>query len=180
MSYIWSPRSSELPSVEGWNTGKHSILSTKESTVKASNQAYAFDPDQRPGSTSRSAQYQSSGRGGVGNIRATSDCSQRTYISGVPEDFSPTKGRELQSLFHPGKIISTGRGGAGNVRSSSGGTIGARPSESSSKTDAEQAKYERSLIRKHEAARAARMHECVPTKAFGGKRWCRKHRAFVP
>ncbi|KAH9056846.1 hypothetical protein EDB87DRAFT_1634678, partial [Lactarius vividus] len=125
-----------------------------------------FNPDQLSRTTSRGGQYKSSGRGGAGNAREAPDYSQRAYISDGPEDFSSTKGRELRSSFHPDKIISTGRGGLGNVRPPSQNVIGARSSESLSTTEAEQAKYERLLIRKHEAARAAQMNS-VGRGGFG-------------
>ncbi|KAH8987310.1 hypothetical protein EDB92DRAFT_1948661 [Lactarius akahatsu] len=101
------------------------------------------------------------GRGGAGNAREASDYSQRASIFDGPEDFSSTKGRELPFSSHPEKIISTGRGGSGNVHSPSRDVIGAHSSELLSTTEAEQAKYERLLIRKHEGARAARMEEVV-------------------
>ncbi|KAH9039652.1 hypothetical protein EDB85DRAFT_265695 [Lactarius pseudohatsudake] len=118
----------------------------------------SFNPDQLSRTTSRGVQYKSSGRGGAGNAREAPDYSQRASIFDGPEDFSSTKGRELRSSFNPDKIISIGRGGSGNVHSPSRDVIGARSSELSSTTEAEQAKHERLLIRKHEATRAAQMH----------------------
>ncbi|KAK0461985.1 uncharacterized protein EV420DRAFT_1528228 [Desarmillaria tabescens] len=58
---------------------------------------------------------QSSGRGGLGNIRPTSTSRDRP-VDG-PDDFSSTRGRE--PAIEPTKIYSTGRGGAGNIRSPS-------------------------------------------------------------
>ncbi|KAH9020661.1 hypothetical protein EDB84DRAFT_1514637 [Lactarius hengduanensis] len=117
----------------------------------------SFNPDQLSRITSRGVQYKSSGRGGAGNAREAPDYSQRASIFDGPEDFSSTKGRELRSSFYPDKITSIGRGGSGNVHSPSRDVIGTRSSELLSTTEAEQAKYERLLIRKHETARAAQM-----------------------
>jgi len=60
--------------------------------------------------------YQSSGRGGLGNIRPSS-VSRDTRTESGPDDFSVTRGRE--PISHPTQIFSTGRGGAGNLRSPS-------------------------------------------------------------
>lgn len=57
----------------------------------------------------------STGRGGFGNIRATSESRDRP--SSGPDDFSVTRGRE--PVANPTTIYSTGRGGAGNLRSPS-------------------------------------------------------------
>ncbi|KAH9044902.1 hypothetical protein EDB83DRAFT_1559189 [Lactarius deliciosus] len=135
-----------------------SRLSTKESTTSTVTIVKPSNEDQLSRTTSRGGQYKPSGRGGAGNAREASDYSQRASIFDGPEDFSSTKGRELRSSSHPEKIISTGRGGSGNVHSPSRDVIGAHSSELLSTTEAEQAKYERLLIRKHEAARAAKMH----------------------
>ncbi|KAH9175262.1 hypothetical protein EDB89DRAFT_1903819 [Lactarius sanguifluus] len=93
--------------------------------------------DQRPRSTSRGRgrQYQSSGIGGAGNIRASSTSSERAHI-----------------------IISIGRGGAGNIRSPSRDVDLARPSKLSSILETEQTKYERSVIRDRETAREGQLH----------------------
>ncbi|KAH9039900.1 hypothetical protein EDB84DRAFT_1648131 [Lactarius hengduanensis] len=93
--------------------------------------------DQRPRSTSRGRgrQYQSSGIGGAGNIRASSTSSERAHI-----------------------IISIGRGGAGNIRSPSQDVDLARPSKLSSILETEQTKYERSVIRDRETAREGQLH----------------------
>ncbi|KAF8157263.1 hypothetical protein B0H34DRAFT_849518 [Crassisporium funariophilum] len=60
--------------------------------------------------------FQSTGRGGIGNIRQTSLSRDARPDSG-PDDFSTTRGRE--PLGSPTQIYSTGRGGAGNIRSPS-------------------------------------------------------------
>ncbi|KAH9082176.1 hypothetical protein EDB83DRAFT_2336866 [Lactarius deliciosus] len=116
--------------------------------------------DQRPRSTSRGRgrQYQSSGIGGAGNIRASSTSSERAHIVDGPDDFSSTRGREPRSPFHPDKIISIGRGGAGNIRSPSRDVDLARPSKLSSILETEQTKYERSVIRDRETAREGQLH----------------------
>ncbi|KAF8262472.1 hypothetical protein EI94DRAFT_1743602 [Lactarius quietus] len=157
MPHIQSSLDPELPAVNGRKIVDLSSLSTKESTTSAVTLVEPSNQDQRFCSTSRSGQYKSSGRGGVGNARAASDCIQRANILDGPGNFPSMNGREIRPLVRPDKIISTGRGGAGNVRSPSRDAIVARPSNVSSKMEAEQAKYERSLIRKHEAARATQM-----------------------
>ncbi|PFH47882.1 hypothetical protein AMATHDRAFT_111368, partial [Amanita thiersii Skay4041] len=60
--------------------------------------------------------YQSSGRGGLGNIRRAS-ASRDARPETIPEDISVSRGREPR--IEPTKIYSTGRGGAGNIRSPS-------------------------------------------------------------
>ncbi|KAF8729348.1 hypothetical protein AX14_006254 [Amanita brunnescens Koide BX004] len=66
--------------------------------------------------------YQSSGRGGAGNIRRAS--ASRDARPDGPDDFSTPRGREPRPT-HPAdtspnpQVFSTGRGGAGNIRSPS-------------------------------------------------------------
>jgi hypothetical protein len=66
--------------------------------------------------------FQSSGRGGAGNIKRSSKSRDARPVDG-PDDFSPARGRELAN--HPpntnanGTFVSAGRGGAGNYRSPS-------------------------------------------------------------
>lgn len=59
--------------------------------------------------------FTSTGRGGIGNIRPTSQSRDARPETG-PDDFSPIRGRELAD---PSQVFSTGRGGAGNLRSPS-------------------------------------------------------------
>ncbi|KAJ8086887.1 hypothetical protein PM082_005712 [Marasmius tenuissimus] len=59
--------------------------------------------------------FRSSGRGGIGNIRTTSR--DNTRPTDGPDDFSPSRGRELK--VQSDAVYSTGRGGAGNIRSPS-------------------------------------------------------------
>ncbi|SJL02147.1 uncharacterized protein ARMOST_05473 [Armillaria ostoyae] len=66
-------------------------------------------------SQSRGREFQSSGRGGLGNIRPSSTSRDRPV--GGPDDYSSTRGRE--PAIEPTKVYSTGRGGAGNIRSPS-------------------------------------------------------------
>ncbi|KAL4068509.1 hypothetical protein V8B97DRAFT_835269 [Scleroderma yunnanense] len=61
--------------------------------------------------------FQSSGRGGVGNIRRSSQSREPRSFEAGPDDFSPTRGRE--PAVHPDRVYSVGRGGAGNMRSPS-------------------------------------------------------------
>ncbi|KIY43157.1 hypothetical protein FISHEDRAFT_31579, partial [Fistulina hepatica ATCC 64428] len=58
----------------------------------------------------------SSGRGGLGNIRASSK--EPVHITDGPDDFSSTRGRERIPQAAQ-EVFSTGRGGAGNIRSPS-------------------------------------------------------------
>ncbi|KAI9447135.1 hypothetical protein BJY52DRAFT_1420490 [Lactarius psammicola] len=70
-------------------------------------------------STERSlsrGRLQSTGRGGVGNIRTPSV--DRVGASG-PDDFSDTRGRDPIPTQYLDEFTSTGRGGAGNIRSPS-------------------------------------------------------------
>ncbi|KAF8837991.1 hypothetical protein BDN67DRAFT_1024804 [Paxillus ammoniavirescens] len=60
--------------------------------------------------------FQSTGRGGIGNIRRSS-LSRDARPADGPDDFSPTRGRE--PVVHADRIYSVGRGGAGNIRSPS-------------------------------------------------------------
>ncbi|KAH9064314.1 hypothetical protein EDB87DRAFT_1600325 [Lactarius vividus] len=134
--------------------------STHESTSSTVTLVRPSNQDQRPRSTSRGRgrQYQSSGIGGAGNIRASSTSSERAHIVDGPDDFSSTRGREPRSPFHLDKVISIGRGGAGNIRSPSRDVDLARPSKLSSILETEQTKYERSVIRDRETAREGQLH----------------------
>ncbi|KAJ3576386.1 hypothetical protein NP233_g483 [Leucocoprinus birnbaumii] len=70
-------------------------------------------------SQSRGREAFSTGRGGLGNIRAPSASTSRSRpdpTSG-PDDFSDSRGREPVS--NSDRLYSTGRGGAGNIRSPS-------------------------------------------------------------
>ncbi|KAF9523686.1 hypothetical protein CPB83DRAFT_839520 [Crepidotus variabilis] len=69
-------------------------------------------------STSRGREFLSSGRGGIGNIRPSSN-SRDTRPTTGPDDFSQTRGREPRIQAATEQIFSTGRGGAGNMRSPS-------------------------------------------------------------
>jgi len=101
-----------------------------------------INPDRRSVSRGRDA-FQSSGRGGIGNIRRSSQSRDARPADG-PDDFSPTRGRE--PLVHPDRIYSVGRGGAGNIRS---------PSQEPSK-DVAEADHQARLVREH--AEATTMH----------------------
>ena len=90
---------------------------------------------------------QSTGRGGVGNIRCASASRDARPDTG-PDDFSPARGREPQPRLaesSPNHVISTGRGGAGNIRSPS------RDAHSSATAEA----AEKLVIRAHLAEGAA-------------------------
>ncbi|KAG2143529.1 uncharacterized protein EDB93DRAFT_1088117 [Suillus bovinus] len=60
--------------------------------------------------------FQSSGRGGMGNIRRSSISSDPRPVDSSDESGS-IRGRE--QAVHPDRMVSVGRGGAGNMRSSS-------------------------------------------------------------
>ncbi|KAG1884274.1 hypothetical protein F4604DRAFT_1919389 [Suillus subluteus] len=79
--------------------------------------------DERSVSRGRDA-FQSSGRGGIGNIRRSSLSSDSRPFDG-PDDFDLTRGRE--PLAHPDRIYLVGRGGAGNMRSPSQELVRDRP-----------------------------------------------------
>jgi len=137
-----------------------SRLSSRESTTSTTTLIKtSSNQEQRARSTSqgRGRQYQSSGIGGIGNIRASSTSSERTNVPDGPDDFSSTRGREPRSPFCLDKIMSIGRGGAGNIRSPSRDVVSARPGELSSISETEQIEYERSLIRNREVARESQM-----------------------
>ncbi|KAK0206699.1 hypothetical protein DFS33DRAFT_1316438 [Desarmillaria ectypa] len=89
-------------------------------------------------SQSRGREFQSSGRGGLGNIRPTSTSRDRPI--GGPDDFSSTRGRE--PAIEPTKVYSTGRGGVGNIRSPS------RDHKEHVGPDY----YEREIVREHDRA----------------------------
>jgi len=84
--------------------------------------------------------FQSSGRGGVGNIRQPSRSRDARPADG-PDDFSPTRGRE--PAIHPDRVYSVGRGGAGNIRS---------PSCDVSRVAPPDAEYQAKLVREHAEA----------------------------
>ena len=62
--------------------------------------------------------FQSTGRGGLGNIRQVS-LSCTAHRNKGPDNFCLTHGREVFASRTPAAIFSTGRGGAGNLRSPS-------------------------------------------------------------
>ncbi|KAF9054961.1 hypothetical protein BDZ89DRAFT_1124768 [Hymenopellis radicata] len=88
---------------------------------------------------------QSSGRGGLGNIRPTS--LSRTREDG-PDDFSSTRGREPIPDVEPQHVYSTGRGGAGNIRSPS------RDVKESAGPDAR----EREIVREYDRRESTEVH----------------------
>ncbi|KAG1831459.1 hypothetical protein DFJ58DRAFT_872035 [Suillus subalutaceus] len=73
--------------------------------------------DERSVSRGRDA-FQSSGRGGVGNIRRSSISSDSRSVDG-PDDSDLTRGREPLAHADRTQMFSVGRGGAGNIRSPS-------------------------------------------------------------
>lgn len=69
-------------------------------------------------SQSRGRGFESSGRGGLGNIRASSASRDGRPVDG-PDDFSVTRGREPLPASVTGVYTSSGRGGVGNIHSPS-------------------------------------------------------------
>ncbi|KAJ6574567.1 hypothetical protein B0H19DRAFT_1124819 [Mycena capillaripes] len=103
-------------------------------------------------STSRGREaLTSSGRGGLGNMRPSSN-SQDRPVDG-PDDFSSTRGREPAVAIS--ELRSTGRGGAGNFRSPSRDPVDDRDVRTGS---------ERDMIRAHES----REREAVHSTGRGG------------
>ncbi|KAF8915314.1 hypothetical protein CPB85DRAFT_422141 [Mucidula mucida] len=90
-------------------------------------------------------EMQSSGRGGLGNIRPTS--LSRTREAG-PDDFSSTRGREPIPEVERKQVFSTGRGGAGNIRSPS------RDVKESAGPDAR----EREIVREYDRRESIEVH----------------------
>ncbi|KAF8171680.1 hypothetical protein BJ912DRAFT_1082102 [Pholiota molesta] len=95
--------------------------------------------------------FQSTGRGGIGNIRQASVSRDARPDTG-PDDFSVTRGRE--ALASPNQVYSTGRGGAGNLHS---------PSRDASRVRPAQDKVEQEVIREYAAA-----HENAPFSSGRG------------
>ncbi|KDQ49666.1 hypothetical protein JAAARDRAFT_143114 [Jaapia argillacea MUCL 33604] len=99
-------------------------------------------------SVSRGREFQSSGRGGAGNIRRSESQDPSTI---APEELP--RGREPAPAFSPtAKIVSVGRGGAGNFRSPSRdpAKVGENHPQTASiisEHAANTAEYERELIR---------------------------------
>ncbi|EGO03164.1 hypothetical protein SERLA73DRAFT_69068 [Serpula lacrymans var. lacrymans S7.3] len=95
--------------------------------------------------------FQSSGRGGIGNIRRSS-ISTDTRPTDGPDDFSPTRGRE--PAVNADRVFSVGRGGAGNIRSPSRDIGPDHPQTASILSDhaAANADYERQVRKLHAEA----------------------------
>ncbi|KAJ7220854.1 hypothetical protein GGX14DRAFT_432275 [Mycena pura] len=87
----------------------------------------------------------SSGRGGLGNMRAPS--TSRDRPTDGPDDFSSTRGREPPVAIS--QMRSTGRGGSGNFRSPSRDPVDDRDARGAD---------ERALIRAHEEREKEMMH----------------------
>ncbi|KAF9218838.1 hypothetical protein BS17DRAFT_790517 [Gyrodon lividus] len=105
--------------------------------------------DNRSLSRGREA-FHSSGRGGIGNIRRSSQSRDTRPIDG-PDDFSPTRGRE--PAVHSDRIISVGRGGAGNIRSPSRDAFRDRSkTHAISENTLAETEYEAKLLREHAEA----------------------------
>lgn len=100
--------------------------------------------------------FQSSGRGGAGNIRRSSQSREPHPFDG-PDDFSHTRGRE--PAVHPDRAYSVGRGGAGNIRSPSRDPGSVRPVHPDVIAESE---YEQGILREHAAS------EVVHSSGRGG------------
>lgn len=92
--------------LDGSSSPRSPSLDTRDPSVSDADTAKA-----RSVSRGRDA-YQSSGRGGAGNIRPTSGSREP-----ADDNLSPTRGRER--ITDPTRVYSTGRGGVGNLRSPS-------------------------------------------------------------
>ncbi|EMD31986.1 hypothetical protein CERSUDRAFT_88593 [Gelatoporia subvermispora B] len=108
-------------------------------------------------STSRGRDaFLSSGRGGIGNIRQTSQDPTRAD----PDNASPARGRE--PTVNPERVLYTGRGGAGNIRSASNVRSPSRATNdttaSTASTLATAADYERGVIQNSEEAAKQGVH----------------------
>ncbi|KAK2459470.1 hypothetical protein APHAL10511_008504 [Amanita phalloides] len=121
---------------------------TKEKVDGDEASLFTLSTQERSVSRGRDA-FQSSGRGGVGNIRRTSVSRDARPDSG-PDDFSTTRGREPRPTTGQ-EIFSTGRGGAGNMRSPSREV---RSGPAASTVDA----VEDQVIRSHKAAEQIAVH----------------------
>jgi len=75
-------------------------------------------------------------------MRPSSTSRDPTEFREGPNDFSPTRGREVD--VNPTKVYSTGRGGAGNIRSPS------RDPVDSQKQSSREREREREIIRNHD------------------------------
>jgi len=126
-----------------------SKLYVNASRKRESNDKFFVDlanNSERSSSINRGREILSTGRGGLGNLRAASTSRDARPNSG-PDDFSPTRGREPH-VRHTEALYSTGRGGTGNIRS---------PSREPSKPDPTEASDE-NIVRQHMAADEAVLH----------------------
>ncbi|KZS99956.1 uncharacterized protein LAESUDRAFT_667286 [Laetiporus sulphureus 93-53] len=126
-------------------------------------------------SVSRGRDFQSSGRGGIGNIRRTSQepgspgypLSPKSSIGDGHEPVTIVRGREPVPSGSPDRARSTGRGGVGNIRSSSiARAVSRAPRDQNhpqtttlvnERAQAE-AEYERSVLKASEEAARAKKH----------------------
>ncbi|KAG1808968.1 uncharacterized protein BJ212DRAFT_631905 [Suillus subaureus] len=90
--------------------------------------------------------FQSSGRGGIGNIRGSSVSSDPRPVDG-PDDSDLTRGRE--QAVHPDRMFSVGRGGAGNIRSPSQDVGKGYPQTATVLNAAVQAEHEQQVKKQH-------------------------------
>jgi len=97
-----------------FSSGVHAHSDT--SSVQSSEYGLSKDADRSESRGRDQKAFQSSGRGGAGNIRLRSTSREPSTGPG-PDDFSLTRGRTVEPT--PGKPAHTGRGGAGNVRAPS-------------------------------------------------------------
>jgi len=121
-------------------------LSTDEGDSASVAETLVDKPDSPSDSTRRSVSrgrdaFQSSGRGGIGNIRRSSQSRDARSVDG-PDDISFTRGRE--PAVHPDRVFSVGRGGAGNIRPPSRDARG--------DTDTAEAEHQARLVREHAEA----------------------------
>jgi len=103
------------------------------------------DSDRRSVSRGRNT-FQSSGRGGIGNIRRSSQSRDARPID-IADELPSTRGRE--PVVHPDRLLSVGRGGAGNIRSPS---HDAHRDSRSIAEDAAETEYQARVVREHTEA----------------------------
>ncbi|TBU42334.1 hypothetical protein BD309DRAFT_866575 [Dichomitus squalens] len=144
---------------------------TERRSVSRGREAFVRPIHDSRDSLPNSSLYQSSGRGGVGNIRRPS-----TDPASPPppsEPLSPVRGRETH--VDPERLKSTGRGGMGNIRSGSQARNASvvpenHPQTASLVSDqaASVAEYERSVVERNEDLMNARAVRIYRSSGRGG------------
>ncbi|KAH9984665.1 hypothetical protein BJV74DRAFT_848182 [Russula compacta] len=100
--------------------------------------------DPRAHSSPSRRHFQSTGRGGFGNIHACPALGKCASASDGLNNVPTTRDRKHRPPFSPSKVISTGRGGAGNIRALP--VVDTRPNRSSPLRAGTKADYECLLV----------------------------------